>query len=914
MRKNKIWAGSSKSRQRLEKLYEDLDCEVAIPKDRAEAVIQLLKWASETGAVPQVVVAVTDALPEIFRRQDKVTMEELVTAHAVQLAWADVTQHLPPMQPITWSSDVAASSDIVLAAQHSHFRQYLIYARGRIDKSFAPSFGGRTYEAVQPAKSSNEDRGDRLTEVFVETADGEVEITETFIQYVKSIVDAAAQIRQRGKRGRPTKRDMLLSMEFIHLRQASYLRAELAGIDSGPILGDLNYALEELLPLMRPTGIRALGEALSFINECILSHLVGTLDMVAAGQTAPVLGDKTMEILRTSLAYEIWVWDELKDLTSRVATHAAYSWFYSRYWPTDSSVILKHLFEWLDGRRIDNVKIDNKDPIKWMARQCPIAAIVWLTELASKGLSSSEQVSRPIDSYESQFFNTCDDLLPYSGNPSRLPLDIRYRSIVRAELAIRPPVAVFIESLFAASRVLEGLRLATMWWAAVMPSIKRKSAVEDFTPWREELVELAESAMHQQEERGLLPTDTQDHFIDLARRLAEVGYRIEGVYNVDEFELAEAKSLVESHLEHIAYEYIPVTKIAGSIRGGLERLQDQADNLEVDLLVLVVTNERVLFSLRPAGSSSWQVAAVDAPRWTLIAMGRYIGRRAFGATPLFSELLNDPGEHDVPEPSEAALDLARMYSQLIVEHFDLGPRLAVIVPPELSHIPIVAALSAAVCAEMPSGAVAELDASCLWKPEVQSNSELVIKRYTAFVLNGQPAEEIIWNSLGVPGGISKSFAGTDVMDALELPDSVVHVVTHGLFDEYDPMLSMLATDDGQHWMIIDLFGRSFSASLLILNACSTAATGSYGSVFGPSFVRQALDYGVRAVVGNALPVETRDAKEFAEVFEERIVNFGASPAQAFADAVSSVDSHGGQYPMTLISRSLPALFRPVRVN
>jgi hypothetical protein len=914
MRRKKA-SESSIRHQQIARLYEACNCRIAVPSDPLQAVIQLLDWAEREGPFLKAVVEVTNALLDIFRLRDKVTAEELQVARRVQESWGNITLHLPPRQPLAWSGEAGSSSDVLLPGHHAKFLLYIFCARERAAHRRYWSTARKIKSTALTQFSVIYEMPDEttLTDIYSESEDGSPEIVKTFALKYSATVSRAVTRIARPRRNRPPRaRDVTLEMAFIHLRQMGYLETELRGYETALNTSAINFAANTLLSSVRSRGKRALAEGLSCLNEALMSYLPMTLGAHSPGERDPVLGGKTVAILTWMMQMEADVWHLAEDAPAELATRASISWLSERH---DSAKSLHYFVQWLEwaGHALGT---DGNLLMLWMLSRAPVAAITWLHAIAKVGFEDHEWPGGVKIEPEKAFRDACDDLLPYSGNPSRLPLNVRYRSIVRAVLLTKPPVESLVQHLIETGRIDLALEVAGTWWASVTPTVVSKSEAEGLTQWRDEIAKLTEGVMKDQEERGLLNEDHEedDHWRHMAEILQRHGQQIRTIYNINEFWLSQLKSKVEEHLRYFSYEYDVPSKIFPAVRKGYKELLSKADRLHVDLLFSLVCAGGMVFLHRSIDRGSWEFRYVKCSRPVLIAGGHYTGRRTFGARLLSSELLGDELIAGLPPPDESAFSLARQIARLVVGELSLGSRVCVVNAPELSPFPMTAAFASELRSRNSASALAEFDTRTLWRKKSYNDQEMVINQYVGFVSTDQVADEIIWNDLGVIGTVSDEFSRPRLLEALAIPNSIVHVVSHGLLDERDPMLSLLATTDNHHLMPIDFSGKHFSASLLMLNSCSSAAGGAYGSGFGHSFTHEALDGGVRAVIGNVLPVDTRDAQDFSQIFQSYIINSASSAAEAFSVAVSAVDERGGQCPMTLVGRSLTALFAPAQIT
>ncbi len=751
---------------------------------------------------------------DIFQLRDKVTPGELRVARKIQEAWGNVTLHLPPRQPLAWSDEAVPSWDSPLPGNHAKFLLYIFCARQRAARSryWSTAHGIRSAAIAQLSNIYEIPDEVDLAEIYAGDEDGSPEIVKTFaLKYSATVGRVVARVTRFPHRYPPRAKDILLEMAFIHLRQMSYLQTELKGYESGLSTSTVNFVVNKLLPSVRSRGMRALAEGLSYLNEALISYVPMTLGAHSSEEHDPVLGPKTIAVITWMMQMEADAWHLAEDAPAELAARAAISWLSERH---DSAKSLHYFVEWLEwaGHAVDT---DGNTLVLWMVSRAPVAAIIWLHAIATVGFEGHEWPGGVTINPERAFRDTFNELLPYSGNPSRLPLSVRYRSIVRAVLLTKPPIESLIQHLIETGRIDLALEVTGTWWASVTPTVVCKSFEAGLTQWRNEIAELTERVTKDQEERGLLNEDPEerDHWRAMAKMFRSRGQQISSIYNVNEFLLFQLKSDVEEHLKYFSYEYDVPSNILPIVRRRYEDLLRDADRLGIDLLFSLLCAGGVVFLHRSVDKESWAFRYLESSRPVLIAGGHYAGRRTFGARPLSSELLGDEFTAMLPPPDESAFNLARQIARLVTDELSLGPRVCLVNAPELSPFPLTAALASALRMQNSGSALAEFDTSSLWRKKSHVDQEILINQYTGFVAPDQVADEIIWNDLGVTGTVSYEFASSRVTEALAIPNSIVHIVSHGLFDERDPILSLLVTTDNHHLMPIDFVGKNFFGEL-----------------------------------------------------------------------------------------------------
>jgi hypothetical protein len=114
----------------------------------------------------------------------------------------------------------------------------------------------------------------------------------------------------------------------------------------------------------------------------------------------------------------------------------------------------------------------------------------------------------------------------------------------------------------------------------------------------------------------------------------------------------------------------------------------------------------------------------------------------------------------------------------------------------------------------------------------------------------------------------------------------VHIATHGLFRQDNPMFSSMRLGDS-HLSLLDLYSLNLSSELVTLSGCSTGVNAVVGGDELLGLVRGLLYAGTRAVLVSLWDVDDRSTTEFMMSFYRRLVN-GVPKALALRAAMQDV--------------------------
>jgi len=123
---------------------------------------------------------------------------------------------------------------------------------------------------------------------------------------------------------------------------------------------------------------------------------------------------------------------------------------------------------------------------------------------------------------------------------------------------------------------------------------------------------------------------------------------------------------------------------------------------------------------------------------------------------------------------------------------------------------------------------------------------------------------------------------------------VLHIATHGTFDDAQPLQSAIYLTDGQKSAALtaaDIFAEPLSAGLVVLSACET---GMGTAVAGDDFLGLSRSFflgGAGTVVNSLWPISDEGTQRYMEVFHRAIIEQG-DPSLAWATARDTLIEEG----------------------
>ena len=149
----------------------------------------------------------------------------------------------------------------------------------------------------------------------------------------------------------------------------------------------------------------------------------------------------------------------------------------------------------------------------------------------------------------------------------------------------------------------------------------------------------------------------------------------------------------------------------------------------------------------------------------------------------------------------------------------------------------------------------------------------------------------------------------DVIDELVNNNLVVHIASHGWYNESNPLFSGIITSNGVLF-VFDLLNspKKFNTKLFILNTCYSHKGGVYTSLYGLSPLNSCLINGVEVVMGNWFEVINDSAIKFVQDFKKTLQNTEKSFSEAYNYSIRNNNEDYNAYQYSIIGRSLFSLF------
>jgi hypothetical protein len=678
----------------------------------------------------------------------------------------------------------------------------------------------------------------------------------------------------------------ICELAFNFFRTGLHLDREVRGSSVWIDPDEIRFVVEELLPRVGPEYVPAAAEALNLLIEISATRLA---DPVARGESvAAPRNEAVARVLHQALQLEQELWTRIGHRGRAVAAASFRVWLESHYQAFDAGAAIGTLI----GQPAPAAR-----EIQAACLESPMLAVTLMTILSDRRFASLPALEAAGTSVEQMFLNAAQPLLHDVGNPAKLPCRIRYRSVVRAILLGAPPIVAWIEHLLIASAEQRAFdTLQALWRAnARIISTWHGGPVEDVPGFREWLAELRVKAFE------LLATYDTPGQVDGA--LAEItAVLVPG-------SIAAADTPAQMLYRDLQSRYLRYFRIrpAAAPTPTFTDTIARAAELGADVLVMFASAHGVVLSHRSAATGQWDHARAiqEISRLALsVALG----------------IANLPEARSDQALAAVATDTGGLSGQALVwqltrhlvepcrDRFTFGPRLCVVLSPELRALPILSQLALALGEQHgDEAAVGELRVE-LGAPAAALNA--VRPSYRAFVDESLSDTEVIWHELRLPGTTASSFTAAQVRAALADGTPLVHLVTHGVLDEDAPVFSCVRAG-AEPLFAFEIGLTPVRTRLLVLNTCSSAAGGQYFSGSGFSPADCALVAGASAVVANLQPVETTLATRFGVALQRRLATPGTSLAQAFIAGVRQTEVPTVDMPSFVVaSSSIDALFRP----
>lgn len=694
---------------------------------------------------------------------------------------------------------------------------------------------------------------------------------------------------------------LLLRIRLIQIKSRVF--QELHGLASCLITSDINLLLYVIVPAIKPKMNRATAEVLSLLNEIALEPLAAYVD--SHGEVGSCdAGRARFATLERGLGLEQGIWGQLGKLERELAAEAclcAISVEFSRGLTRSDAreSVARHLL------RV--IREEERPP---PLEDLPLTSLLAVEEFCAGARTrlgkSPEPGQASVASIEAIPKQLCGLLLRYETNPEALRLDVPYRSLVRAKFVGDPPTAVWIDHLAATNRLPEAGQCLAEWLARepelVLRGLTPDEGEEGRASWRDELGHAAMEAIETSEGSAFSANPPEE----LARQLPtqdmtpRVTNAQEIIYNSKKLALFDHYSI---HLE----------RTDGDGRAALDSLApilSAARATSTDLLFVDFSRVGVRGLHFDSQDEKWRTASGLSTVTRRLALAILAEEwRIMNSPYLVAAALMESADRE--DTRTGILAVSNAIAAFLAESLSFKRRTAMILGSGLGSFPILPALvrelKASTGFAIPIG---ELDPSAVRHHEDMASTDGEPAACHLFVSPELSSQKIPWELRLGQGALPVSdFGVEDVLSALSMRKSIVHIVAHGIFDKDLPLFSYLKTPRGPVF-VLDLLNHRFKAELLLLSSCSGGSGGTFGALKTLSPLRSAVARGVAVGVGNLFPVSSDLSAQFASSFQEALLAKRVDVATAFAVALLGSGKDGGVPSFTLVGRSLQALFSP----
>lgn len=639
---------------------------------------------------------------------------------------------------------------------------------------------------------------------------------------------------------------------------------------------ELLLFVRHILPNASSSRPLALASSLTYLHECLicseLAHQIvnGNLKVASEWMT-----DQLSKASAKASFSEAELWQKVGRFDYAAESMAALAWI--GFVTGGSDPVHETVLNY--GRRsIDYMNFD------LMGDDCPLLLLettrrIWLSGssdwLEEESIDPGTVLSRAVKALGGALID-----------PTRISAQRPYRVVVRAELLVRPPSDVLVGVLMR-ERDLGSAALELVVHGTRPDHPERSFPSNEFfssEQWKDSREQLEEARL----------------------ALFNVQKKIPAMHNelIQENKMAYNKArekllaLLVSGAQSYGKTIINLDDYRKQCHARFVLLEQHAKEFKVDLLFIGMADE------------GYCCIHYDPNRPKIFGVHFYPeetrGRFMGCLTQAFAE--ND---------DELTLSMADFLANNICNSLDLGSRVCLIPIGELTSLPLSGSFAVEIQKRNKSvGAFAQLsDNYFSIRHQNYIDREFGSIEFIGYANTNDlsaPAFEFNWTKQGFKGKVKENFTRIDVLEALCQENRIVHIATHGVFDNTSPMLSGWVTNNGL-LTGLDMLNKRFNTILLMVNTCTGARGGVFAASSGFGPLQIALSNGVQAALAPTSLVGDEIAKKIALMFQECLGN-GHPLADSFSMMIhqsqkNEIEEIDWRY-YILWGNSIPRLFGP----
>ncbi len=636
----------------------------------------------------------------------------------------------------------------------------------------------------------------------------------------------------------------------------------------------LIFFLRNVLPNIKPDQPLALASSLTYLNEISCSFyssqiMDGTLE-VSSDHLPESHGDISLKAIFAES--ELWLEIGRPDFAAEALAAVVWRGFVSGGTHPVHEEILKRGMVFID-----------RPSFKIMAKKCPLL----LLEITRRTFLSKSSQWLGIDTLEPiELLFECSLLLSgFLTDSTSMPAHKTYRSIIKTELLVRPPFDVVIsQEIRNRDPGRAALKLIFHGTRPNKPEYyftdERLLSLSNWHSARDRLNRARLEWMQAQRQRGIgmSPPDLKEK---------ECSYK-------------EARNIVMSIMgtNRQTQSIDSLEKYYKQCNERFVLLENQAKLFMIDLLFLGIAD---------AG----YCCVHYNPRKPEVVGAEFMEEETRGT------LMDFMASAFAEDDDEVIFAKAGIIAHAFCNNLNLGSKICLIPAGDLAPLPLTAAFAKEMMEKTGDvKAIAQLSDHFFSSSRLRTVEPSPDKidfagfAYTEDLIG--PEREFLWNELGLEGIVFNKFSRSTILKELRRKNRVVHIATHGIFDDTSPVFSGWITNDGI-LTGLDMLGEKFQTEFLMVNACAGSRGGVYygSSGFGPTQI--AISNGVNAVLAPTAPVDDEVATEVALAFQ-RALKKGLSLAESFIFMINKFISNSNEETdwryYVLSGISIPMLFNP----
>jgi hypothetical protein len=269
---------------------------------------------------------------------------------------------------------------------------------------------------------------------------------------------------------------------------------------------------------------------------------------------------------------------------------------------------------------------------------------------------------------------------------------------------------------------------------------------------------------------------------------------------------------------------------------------------------------------------------------------------------------NESGEFQFTLIPKEIVQLTTVVAKYLINHVAICNKLVILplgIMDSLPLVPVIATLSCGFENEIIEIAQYNI-LNVIKKDRKKEHTGYISLISRDFICDGV-RDECDWSSV-YDSGITIDLDSNTLKEALVSNCQLLHIVTHGYWDEAAPLFSYIECNDQPIYML-ELLNIECNCNIIILNICSSGASMLKFTGNGMSMADILLKLGAKAVIANKYDILSHSATRFIELLKKEMLASNCTLSIAFSRAISTAKNELFDWPSyNLICNDIESTF------